>query len=82
MYQHSTTGQPAQIQRVFNDRAVFFHSDEPITRMRMFNPTVTIDHVQFGYTPVYVPELGTAAMLALSTALLARRRRGVAIPAP
>lgn len=75
MYQHSTTGQPAQIQRVFNDRAVFFHSDEPIARLKIHNITV-IDHLQWGYTTVYVPEPGSAVFVAAAgAALLFRRRR-------
>jgi hypothetical protein len=74
MYQQSTNGQPAQFQRVFNDRAVFFHSDEPITRLKIRN-MVAIDHLQWGYSTVYVPEPGAVALLLAAGAALFRRRR-------
>jgi len=70
----SVIGGPAQIQRVFNDRAVFFHSDEPITRIKIYNETY-FDHLQWGYSTVYVPEPGSAGLLALSAVVWLRRRR-------
>lgn len=75
MLTHSGFGQPAQFQRVFNDRLVVFHSDEPITRVKIFTPSMIIDHVQWGYSPVYVPEPGAAGLALLAGAALLRRKR-------
>lgn len=73
----SAIGGPAQIQRVFNDRAVFFHSDEPISRVKIYNETY-FDHLQWGYTTVYVPEPGKAGLALLAGAAAIRRRRRAA----
>ncbi len=70
----SAIGGPGQIQRVFNDRAVFFHSDEPISRVKIYNGA-TLDHLQWGYSTVYVPEPGTASLALLAGAAMLRRRR-------
>jgi len=65
----SAIGGPGQIQRVFNDRSVFFHSDEPIARVKIYND-LFLDHLQWGYSTVYVPEPGAALLLAFAGGLL------------
>jgi MYXO-CTERM domain-containing protein len=67
-------GRPGQIQRVFNDRAVFFHSDEPIARLKIYNG-IYLDHLQWGYSTVYVPEPGAAGLAAVAGLALLRQRR-------
>ena len=75
MWQALQHGEDAEFYRVRDDRVVYFHSDEQITRVKIYNP-VTFDHVQFGYDRVYVPESGSAALAGLAAlALLGQRRR-------